>query len=233
MSKKIAIMQPYIFPYLGYWQLMKAVDTFVIFNDVNFIKKGWIHRNNILVSGEKHMFTLPLQKASQNKKINEIDLSEGENWREKLLRSIFLSYKKAPMFSEVYKLLEDVINHTENNLSSFLENQLRKVNSYLDIDTQVLTSDEYDNQDLKGQARILDICKKESSNHYINPIGGQELYDSKIFREEDISLSFIKTNPWEYKQFKKEFVPWLSMIDILMFNTKEEINIALDQYELI
>ena len=233
MSKKIAIMQPYVFPYLGYWQLMKAVDTFVIFNDVNFIKKGWIHRNNILVSGEKYMFTLPLQKASQNKKINEIDLSEGESWREKLLRSIFLSYKKAPMFFEVYKLLEDVINHAENNLSSFLENQLKKVNNYLDIDTEVISSDKYDNQNLKGQDRILDICRKESASDYINPIGGQELYESKKFRDEGISLSFIKTDPWEYKQFKNEFVPWLSMIDILMFNTKEEIKIALDQYELI
>ena len=112
-------MQPYIFPYLGYWQLMKAVDTFVVFDDVNFIKKGWIHRNNILVSGQKHMFTLPLQKASQNKKINEIDLSESENWREKILRSIFMAYKKAPMFDSVYALLERIIGNQEKNLASF------------------------------------------------------------------------------------------------------------------
>lgn len=233
MDKKIAIMQPYIFPYLGYWQLMKAVDTFVIFNDVNFIKKGWIHRNNILVSGQKHMFTLPLTKASQNKKINDIELSSEEVWREKLLKSIFLSYKKSPMFSVVFPLLEKVINYEVNNLSLYLENQIKEVNSYLEIDTEILNSETFLNQELKGQDRILDICKKESATHYVNPIGGQELYDRSVFELKNISLSFLKTSPWEYKQFKKEFVAWLSMIDILMFNSKKDIQKALDQYELI
>jgi hypothetical protein len=233
MTKKIAVMQPYVFPYLGYWQLMKSVDTFVIFNDVNFIKKGWIHRNNMLVSGQKKLFTIPLHKASQNKKINEIDISTTENWREKLLRSIFLAYKKAPSFSEVYTLLEEIINHPENNLSLYLENQLRKVNAYLGITTEILNSDSFENAELKAQERIIDICKQASADHYVNPIGGQELYDREAFEKEGLTLSFIQTKPWEYTQFKNDFVPWLSMIDILMFNTKEEIQHALDQYELI
>jgi len=226
-------MQPYIFPYLGYWQLMKAVDVFVIFDDVNFIKKGWIHRNNILVSGQKNLFTLPLQKASQNKKINEINLSETENWQEKFLRSIFLAYKKAPMFDEVYTLIERIINHSEKNLASFLGNQLKLVNNHLGIDTKLISSEIYNNQDLKGQERILDICEKESAHHYVNPIGGQELYDHKSFETRNMSLSFLKTTPFEYKQFKNEFVPWLSIIDILMFNNKEAVHQALDGYELI
>ena len=226
-------MQPYIFPYLGYWQLMKAVDIFVVFDDVNFIKKGFIHRNSILVSGQKSLFTLPLQKASQNKKINEIALSETENWREKFLRSIFLAYKKAPMFDEVYTLIERIINHSEKNLAGFLENQLKEVNDFLGINTVLMSSVNYGNQELKGQHRILDICEKESACHYINPIGGQELYDHESFSKRNVSLSFLKTAPFEYKQFKNEFVPWLSMIDILMFNDKEAVHRALDGYELI
>jgi hypothetical protein len=233
MTKKIAIMQPYIFPYLGYWQLMKAVDVFVIFDDVNFIKKGWIHRNNILVSGQKNLFTLPLQKASQNKKINEINLSETENWQEKLLRSIFLAYKKAPMFDEVYTLIEKILNHSEKNLALFLGNQLKQVNDYLGIQTELISSEKYGNHELKGQNRILDICRKESASHYVNPIGGQELYDHASFEARNMSLSFLKTSPFEYKQFKNDFVPWLSIIDILMFNDKETVHQALDAYELI
>lgn len=226
-------MQPYIFPYLGYWQLMKAVDIFVVFDDVNFIKKGFIHRNSILISGQKNLFTLPLQKASQNKKINEIDLSETENWKEKLLRSIFLAYKKAPMFEEVYALIERIINHSEKNLARFLGNQLKEVNDYLGIQTELISSEKYGNQELKGQNRILDICEKESAFHYVNPIGGQELYDHESFTQKGMTLSFVKTMPFEYKQFKNEFVPWLSIIDILMFNDKEAVHKALDGYELI
>lgn len=226
-------MQPYIFPYLGYWQLMKAVDIFVVFDDVNFIKKGWIHRNNILVSGQSNLFTLPLQKASQNKKINEIDLSETENWREKFLRSIFLAYKKAPMFDEVYALIERIINDSEKNLALFLGNQLKEVNTYLGIDTKLVSSATYGNETLKAQERILDICEKESADHYMNPIGGRELYDHESFAKSGVSLSFVKTIPFEYSQFKNEFVPWLSIIDILMFNDKEKVHQALDAYELI
>ena len=226
-------MQPYIFPYLGYWQLMKAVDIFVVFDDVNFIKKGWIHRNNILVSGQKNLFTLPLQKASQNKRINEIDLSEAENWREKFLRSIFLAYKKAPMFEDVYGLIERIVNHSDKNLAGFLTNQLKEVNQYLGIDTTLVSSDKYGNQDLKGQNRIINICEQESAFHYVNPIGGQELYNHESFAAKEISLSFLKTTPFEYTQFKNEFVPWLSIIDILMFNDKEAVHQALDGYELI
>ena len=226
-------MQPYIFPYLGYWQLMKAVDVFVVFDDVNFIKKGWIHRNNMLVSGQKCLFTLPLQKASQNKKINEINLSEIDAWREKLLRSIFLAYKKAPMFDAVYVLLERIIGNPEKNLASFLKFQFKEVNDYLGIHTKIVSSTQYNNQELKAQERILDICEKEHTNHYINPIGGQELYDKQVFKKRNQQLSFLKTHPFEYKQFQNDFVPWLSLIDVLMFNNKDRIHKALDAYELI
>ena len=111
--------------------------------------------------------------------------------------------------------------------------QIKEVNAYLEIQTEILSSARYKNQELKGQERILDICEKEFADHYVNPIGGQELYDRKSFEDRKKKLSFLKTEPFEYQQFKNEFIPWLSIVDILMFNDKETIHKALDAYELI
>lgn len=227
-------MQPYIFPYIGYFQLIKAVDKFVLYDDVNFINRGWINRNRILVNGNDSMFTIPLKDASQNKLINEIAVNWDNNWKIKFLKTIEQSYKKAPFYTEILPIIEKSIEADEVQFSKIIEQNLRLICDYLNIKTEIISSSSiYQNADKKAQERILNICSQEEVNHYINPIGGIELYDKEEFAKENMQMNFIKSMPVEYKQFKNEFVPWLSVIDVLMFNSKEEIYKFLDKYELI
>ena len=231
---KLAIMQPYIFPYIGYFQLIKAVDKFVLYDDVNFINRGWINRNRILVNGSDSMFTIPLKDASQNKLINEIDVNWDNNWKGKFLKTIEQAYKKALFYENILPIIEKTVEIQEAQFSKIIENNLRLICEYLEIKTEIISSSTiYQNTDKKAQERILDICLQEKANHYINPIGGLELYDKDVFANENMQMNFIKSKSVEYKQFKNDFVPWLSMIDVLMFNSKEEINKFLDNYELV
>lgn len=234
-TKRLAIMQPYFLPYIGYFQLVAAVDTFVIYDDVNFIKKGWIHRNNILVNGQANLFTIPLAKVSQNKLINEVALSDDwNNWATKFLKTVEQSYKKAPYFQEVYSLLQNILSTPTQLISELATASIREVANYLELKTEIIPSSAvYENTHLKAQERILDICLKEQANHYINPTGGKSLYDKQLFSENGILLNFIQSEKINYPQFKNEFVPWLSMLDILMFNSKGAISQLLENYILL
>lgn len=230
-AKSIAIMQPYFFPYLGYFQLIKAVDVFVIYDDVNYINKGYINRNSILLSGQSHKITLALLGASQNKLINEIKIS---NNAKKILKKIEMAYKKAPQFNEIFSMLKNILLHEETNLSKFIGYSLQVISNYLELNTKLLFSSEQEKDNaLRAQAKILDICKRMEISTYINAIGGRELYDKATFKKQNLDLYFIKTRPQQYKQFSNEFVPNLSIIDVLMFNQKELVIKMLDQYELI
>ncbi|MDP5140076.1 MAG: WbqC family protein, partial [Spirosomaceae bacterium] len=212
-------MQPYIFPYIGYFQLINAVDKFVIYDDVNFIKRGWIHRNNILVNNSANMFTVPLSKPSQNNLINEVELGDLTSWKEKFLKTTEQSYKKAPHFETVFSLLERTFSSGETYIGKLALRSIQEVCFYLEISTEIESSSEvYGNPELKGQERILDICLKEKAEHYINPTGGRELYSKNLFAENGVKLNFIQSEKVIYPQFKNEFVPWLSIIDVLMFN---------------
>ena len=230
---KIGIMQPYLFPYIGYYQLIKAVDTFVIYDDVNYIKQGWINRNRILVNGIENMFSIPLKGGpSQSKKINEMEFLD--NTISKLLRTIEQSYKKSPYFSEVYPLITNILTYQEPNTDKFLRYSLNMVMEHLEINTRVLVSSEIEkNNSLKGADKGIDICKQLKGTNYINAIGGQELYSKEIFAENGLILNFIESKPIVYPQFKNQFIPWLSIIDVMMFNSVEKIQEMLDNYELI
>lgn len=226
-------MQPYFFPYIGYWQLINAVDKFVIYDDVNFKKKGWIHRNNILINGETRYFNIRLKKASQNKLINEIEILQDEKYKLDLLRTIKKAYKKAPYFYDVYKIIETVFSHEETKLSNFLAFSILEIIAYLEIDTEIILSSKIQkNNYLKGQAKIIEICKILGAKDYINPIGGTELYSKEEFKENGLNLFFINTNNIEYKQFNNNFIPNLSIIDVMMFNPPEKIKEMLNEYEL-
>lgn len=228
---KVAIMQPYIFPYLGYYQLINAVDTFVIYDDVNFIKKGWINRNKILLNGNDFMFNIILKGASQNKKINEIEV-EGNNY--KLISSIEYAYHKAPYFTKIYPLLTNIVLYKEINLAKYLTNSLLTIIGYLNIKTSILISSEIEkNKLLKGENRIINICNQLKATNYINLLGGQELYSKEKFAENNLILNFIKSNPIVYQHFRGQFTPILSIIDVLMFNASAEISTMLDNYILI
>ena len=227
----LGIMQPYFMPYIGYWQLMAAVDKYVIYDDVNFIKKGWINRNNILVNGTKQLFTISLEGVSQNKLINEILIADDFV---KLRKTISMVYSKAPYYKETMELLDQIFAFESKNLAKFLENSIRLVVNYLGLKTEILLSSnlEKDNT-LKGQEKILDICKNLNADIYYNAIGGQDLYDKDKFKANGIDLKFVKTNLTPYTQFKNEFLPGLSLIDVLMFNGPEEINNMLKQFTLV
>ncbi|MBR3722618.1 MAG: WbqC family protein [Selenomonadaceae bacterium] len=230
----IAIMQPYFFPYLGYWQLLTFVDRFVVLDDVDFIKRGWINRNNILLNGESHMFTIPLDKCSQNKLISETRLKFPESAKDKFLRTIQMSYSKAPYFTRVYPLLREIIYYETDDLTDFICDSFQKTLEYLGINQNIIRSSGIEKDDtLTGQDRILEICGRLSAKVYINPIGGLNLYDKEKFFQNGILLNFIKMKNIEYRQFKNDFVKNLSFIDVLMFNDISEIKTLLSEYELL
>jgi len=230
---KVGIMQPYFFPYIGYWQLINAVDKFVIYDDVNFIKGGWINRNKILVNGQARYINLQMYKASPNKLINEIEVLGNKVYNKKLLKTIESSYRKAPYYSEVYPIIESIIKQDENNLAKYLINSIREVCKYLGISTQILVSSEIEkNNNLRGQDKVIEICKVLRADQYINAIGGIELYSRKDFESNGILLNFLRTKSIRYKQFNDNFLPNLSIIDVIMFNSVQETKRLMEEYEL-
>ncbi|RYU97432.1 WbqC family protein [Emticicia agri] len=230
----IGIMQPYIFPYIGYFQLISAVDKFIVYDDVAYINKGWINRNNILINGKASMFTLPLISASQNRLIREIEVDNLEAWSKKFFKTIEQSYKKAPFYQETLAILKQVFQSNPANIAELCTTSLKATCQYVGIYTEIVDSSVvYNNQHLKAQERILDICLQEKTDHYINPIGGMAIYDKQLFADNKILLNFIKSKPIQYKQFSHEFVPWLSMIDLLMFCPVEAIHAYLKEFELV
>jgi hypothetical protein len=232
---KIAVMQPYIFPYIGYFQMINAVDKFVFYDNVNFIKQGWINRNKILVSGKDFLFTVPLEKATSFALINETKINQKfyPNWKAKFLQTLTQSYKKAPYFEDVYKLVSDTLDSQHIFISDLAIESIRMIAKYLKMSTEfIVSSDTYNNVDMERQERLFDICRKEGADHYINAVGGQDLYDKNDFQKEGIKLDFIKSLPISYKQLNHEFVPWLSIIDVLMFNEISEVQEILTKYQL-
>jgi hypothetical protein len=231
---KVGIMQPYFFPYIGYWQLINAVDKYVIYDDVNFIKRGWINRNNILMNGEAKLINIQMHKASQNKLINEVEVSGNDIFNNKLLKTIEHCYKKAPFYEDVFPVIESVINQEEKNLAKFLEFSIGQVCEYLSINTNILISSDIEkNNELRAQEKVIEICKILGADVYINAIGGQDLYSSEDFSSHGIKLKFLKTGEIRYPQFDNEFVPNLSIIDLMMFNSKNAITDMLNNFVLV
>lgn len=228
---KIAIMQPYFFPYIGYFQLINSVDKFILYDDVNYIKGGWINRNNILINNQSKFINAQLIGASSFKEINQIMININFN---KVLKSIKQNYSKAPFFIEVYPLIEKILCNPECiSVSDFNGAIIIEINKYLGIKTKIeFSSVNYNNtKGLEKAERIVEICKINSSKNYINPIGGKDLYSKEYFLQYDIKLNFLKSNYIKYKQFRIEFIPWLSIIDVMMFNSVVEINEMINDYE--
>lgn len=227
---KLAIMQPYLFPYLGYFQLIRAVDEFVVYDDVNFINRGWINRNYILANGNALLITLPLQGASQNKLINQVEVGGPH----KILQSLRHCYGKAPHFDSVYPVLKDILTQTEKNLARFLDYQLRRICDHLGLRPQWhISSTLAKDNGLRGQDKVLAICEELGATHYINVPGGKVLYDQPSFAARGLQLSFIQPRAASYRQFGKGFVPNLSIIDVMMFNDREQCARLLEEYDLV
>ena len=238
--KTIAIMQPYFFPYLGYFQLMNAVDEFIIYDNIQYTKKGWINRNRILVNGKDEYITLPLRKDSDYLDINQRYLADiwWERDMLKLENKLANAYRKAPHFSYIYAVVRDCIrlNNPHLNLFAFLLYTLNAIKHYVKIKTPIIISSSLPiDPSLKSEDKVIALCKARQADRYINPIGGLErgLYNKETFKQNNIELLFHKINTISYKQFDNEFISNLSIIDVLMFNSKEKVKELLQEYTLV
>lgn len=232
---KLGIMQPYFFPYIGYFQLMNAVDEFVVYDNIEYTKKGWINRNRILVNGQDAYITITLKKDSDFLDVNHRVLADS--WdidRKKMLNRIKESYNKALYFHKVFPLVEECILFEEKNLFNFILHSINKVKEYLSIPCSLTVSSTLlIDHTKKAEEKVIEICKNRKADTYINPVGGVELYSRDNFAQQGISLNFIKSNDINYVQFKNEFIPWLSIIDVMMFNSKEQIETYLNSVSYI
>jgi hypothetical protein len=231
---KLGIMQPYFIPYIGYWQLMNVVDRYVVYDDVNFIKGGWINRNRILVNGEPKYFNIPMLGASPFKLINEVGVNHDGNVVNKNLRILEAAYSKAPYYGDVMPLMDRILHCGCDNLAAYITESFKVICQYLGITTELVISSELDKDcSLKGQEKVLEICGRLGAAEYYNAIGGVELYSKDAFKARGITLHFLKTGNVTYRQFGGDFQPNLSIVDVMMFNPVEQIRIMLDDYELV
>jgi WbqC-like protein family len=215
---KLAIMQPYFLPYIGYFQLIGAVDTFVIYDNIKYTKKGWVNRNRMLRNGEDVTFSLPLAKDSDSLDIVQRELA-ADFGREKLLNQFKGAYAKAPYFDATFPLLARIVLNKERNLFRYIHQSVAELCGHLDLKTEIRVSSEIDiDHDLKSQAKVLALCKALDADTYINAIGGLDLYRREDFGLQGIELQFIRAKLFEYPQFGAPTVPWLSIVDVLMFN---------------
>lgn len=230
---KLAIMQPYLFPYLGYYQLMNAVDVFIYHDDVQFIKGGWINRNNILSSDGTTKFTLPVCKDSHERNINERFFHDFEIQKKKFLNKLNNEYRNAPFFNQAFNILSEMMAFTDPSVPNFIINTNKLLNNYLNISTEIKFSSKINKDNsLKGEERVIDLCKSQKADEYINSSGGEKLYSIKNFQKEGIQLHFLFPEKIEYNQNRNEFIPNLSIIDLMMFNSPQHINNMLYAYEL-
>ncbi len=230
----IAVMQPYFLPYIGYWQLINAVDVFVVYDNIEFSKNGWFHRNNILCNGKKNMFSIPLKKASDYLDVRERYLADNAQKEiEKIVAKIQNEYRKAPYYHNVIGLVRDVFMYEEANLFQFIFYSIKSICAYLEIETTLYISSRIAiDHNLKAVEKVIAINRALQSEIYFNPIGGQKLYDKAIFDAAGIKLRFLESLSKPYSQFENDFVPSLSILDVLMFNNKDEIRSMLNEYKL-
>lgn len=246
---RLGVMQAYFFPYIGYFQVIDAVDKFLIYEHVTFRKQSWINRNRLMnrSSGEAFFINVPLRKASSNKRIGEIEIDYTSHWQRYLKNSIRINYGKAPYFREVFPVIERCLSRECKQLHEFNALSTMEISALLGIETEIV----YDNacylgledklRDIREDAeylakeeRVISICQTEGAGTYINPSGGVELYDKEKFKRRGIELYFTQPGTLApYRQFKHEFLPSLSIVDHLMHCGVEETKKYLKNYSLL
>lgn len=231
---KLAIMQPYFMPYIGYFQLIAAVDQFIVYDNIKYTKKGWINRNRMLKNGKDVMFSLPLKSGSDSLDIYERELAADFN-REKLLNQFKGAYARAPYFEQTFSLLEQIVRYEDRNLFRYIHHSLMRSCKHLGIATDIrISSNIAIDHELKNQDKVFALCHASGADTYINAIGGIELYSRDDFKTREIELKFIKSNPSEYAQLANKFTPSLSIVDMLMFNPIDAVHKCIvTNYELL
>ena len=253
---KLAAMQPYFFPYLGYFQLISAVDKIILYDHLNYIRQGWINRNRILLVNCQQVYLLaPIKAQCSYSKIRDILIDNQTNWRRRNCKQIEMNYRRSPFFEEVYPFVELALAGSEEYLTTLNEVAIRAVCSFLEIPTEIVTSgSEYEALEVElGKStseiktfylrkqqlndiktiRVLEICKKEGAETYINAIGGRGLYDKQVFANSGIDLFFVHSLSYSYRQRSKDFYPDLSILDVLMNCGKAGAQQLLKNYELV
>ncbi len=235
MPKTIAMMQPYLFPYLGYFQLIAASDLFVLGDDLQFVKEGWVNRNRILSGGEPKFIVFPVKKDSHTLNINQRYLSDNfQNELSRIIKTLYFNYSRAPFRRDVFPWLEGVVRYPQSNLALYAENAILEICAYLRIPTPIVRSSDLNLRlPTDHQDRVIQTMKVLGGNTYINPIGGLSLYCPKHFSNNGIKLCFHRIDSIEYKQLNWPFVANLSIIDVLMFNSVEQIRLMLNGFSLL
>lgn len=231
---RIAVMQPYLLPYIGYFHLARASTLFVFYDDVNYITRGWINRNRILLNGVPHTFTVPLSNASQNRLIRDTPLSISPSWLSKFERTMRYAYGKAPQFDAVMPMLAELFARSHQDIGSLAMDSVATVFHHLGLPFEFERASELSpvTRGLEKSERLIRIARDCGFSKYVNALGGKVLYTKEHFQMKGIDLSFIASEPIVYQQFSNEFVPWLSIIDVLMFNEPAEVRALLDRYKL-
>ncbi|MBS4149084.1 WbqC family protein [Pseudomonadota bacterium DY0742] len=232
MFRTIGMMQPYLFPYLGYFQLIAASDAFVLGDNLQYSKGSWVNRNRVLCQGQPKLFSFGLQKASIETPINERYLSEHfAHESASFLRLLRNAYARAPHRDAVVEQVERILAFAEPNLALFAENSIREICRYLDIRTPIHRASEFDlPPPTDKQDRVVQLMHRLRGDLYLNPIGGMELYSPAHFRRHGLLLRFLKMDDITYPQLGHPFVPALSIIDVLMFNSRQEIQRLLPRF---
>ncbi len=230
----LSIMQPYFLPYIGYFQLIAAADIFIVYDNIKYTKKGWINRNRMLRDGEPVTFSLPLKKDSDSLDVRERDLAADFD-PDKLLNQFDSAYRKAPHFTSTWPVIEEILRHEDRNLFGFLHHSIVRICSHLGITTEIRTSsDIVIDHSLKNQDKVLALCGAAGANLYVNPVGGMELYSKDEFSTKGVDLRFLRSKELVYPQFRKSFVPWLSILDVMMFHDLKSLHDVIETgYELI
>ncbi|NGX84748.1 WbqC family protein [Aequorivita sp. KMM 9714] len=234
--KKIGIMQPYFLPYIGYFQLMEMVDEFVIYDNIEFSKASWIRRNRMLQNGKDAFFTLPIKKDSDFLDVDQRYLADNfDKEAGRLLRRIEANYSKAPYFNDFFPVVQEIIFCKERNLFDYILNSVYCIKDYLKIETPIKVFSKLgkDVHLLRAQDKVIGVCKALQATHYINSFGGKHLYDSESFQKENLQLLFFRTSQIEYSQFENDFIPFLSIMDVCMFNDVSQVREYLKHFEII
>jgi len=232
--RKVAVMQPYFLPYVGYFQLIAAVDSFVIYDNIKYTKNGWINRNRLLAGGADQVFSLPLRAGSDSLHVRDRLLADEFQPR-KLLDQFSGAYRSAPEFARVFPLLERIVLHPDRNLFAYILHSVREICAELGIRTEIRVSSAVEiDHGLRHQDKVLALCAATGAATYVNAIGGTELYSAEDFAARGVELRFIRSRTIEYPQFGANFVPWLSIVDVMMFNTPERVReLVSGHYDLI
>lgn len=229
----LGIMQPYFLPYIGYWQLLAAVDRFVVYDNVKYTKKGWINRNRFLRNGHDAIFTLPLRKGSDF--LNIADRAVADDFDPGTILNPFREvYRNAPFFGEAFSVIEMIVTAPLHNLFEYLYNSIQIIADHLGIATPLIVSSTVGiDHRLKADRKVLAICDALGATRYINSVGGRHLYSVDAFATRCIELKFLQPRAVAYRQFGGPFVPSLSIVDVMMFNSKEAVRAMLGEYDLV